>query len=424
MSNFRTWFALAAIVLSAATVAAQEKRSYEAKSLAPGIFELVIHDESGLASKVVASVGEDGLLIVDSGTRGDADALVEVLGKLAKGAPRYIVNTHSHAEHLGGQAAFGKGPVIIGHENLRERYVNGLYVFNELPRESLPQVTFRDSMSLRFNGEEVKLIAFPGAHDDSDIIVWFTRSKVVCTEALCNCHHFPSVDGDTGDVTAYPEVVERIIKTLPDDVVLVPGHADDCNMSEFRSFHEMLVQTREIVRAGLARGKTLEQLRQEDVLAGFASYESYMTRSDWLQLLVAGLKTKKAERGSRAWPYGLLYRAQKDKGAEATIALYRDLKANRSGEYFITEDTLLFTGRRVVRLGQYADGIRLLEYYMRENPHGANMPLCYLGLASAHEKLGEREAALKYYRLALESDPADPSILSKVKSLESSPTTR
>jgi hypothetical protein len=105
---------------------------------------------------------------------------------------------------------------------------------------------------------------------------------------------------------------------LPDDVVLVPGHADDCNMEELRRFHEMLVKTKEIVREGLAKGKTPEQLRKEDVLASFASYESYMTRSRWLDTLVAGLTVKRPERGGRAMPYGLLYKAYKEKGAEGT----------------------------------------------------------------------------------------------------------
>jgi cyclase len=424
MSAVRIWLALGGIALSVSTVGAETKPSYEARAIAPTIFELVTHENSGLISKVVASVGEDGLLIVDSGTKARADALLEALGKLHKGPPRYVIDTHSHAEHLGGQEAFGKGPVIIGHANLRDRYTNGLYVFNGKPVDALPQVTFTDRMSLHFNGEEIALIAMPGAHDDSDIIVWFTKSKVVCTEALCNCHHFPSVDAETGDVTRYPEVTSKLIGMLPDDVVLVPGHADDCNMEELRRFHEMLVRTKEIVREELAKGKTPEQLRKEDVLASFASYESYMTRSRWLDTLVAGLTVKRPERGGRAMPYGLLYKAYKEKGAEGTIALYEELKANKTDAYFITEDTLLWAGRRVIMLGQYADGIRMLEQYMKEYPGGANMVYCHLGLASAHEKLGQKEQALVNYKLALARLPDEASILAKVKELSGPPEAR
>lgn len=418
MSKARCWLVLTVAVLVASGAGAQEKPAYQAKTIAPGIVELVIHDDSGLAVKVIASVGDDGVLLVDSGYTQHGEALAEAVKALGKGAPRFIVNTHSHVEHLGGQAVFGKGPVILGHTNLRARLVDGLYVFNELPPESLPQVTFTDSMSLHFNGEEIRLLAFPGAHDDSDVIVWFERSKVVCTEALCNCGHFPSVDGETGDVTRYPEVVERILRTLPEDVILVPGHADDCTMSEFRRFHEMLVRTREIVRTGIAQGKTVEQLRKEDVLAGYASYESYMTRFDWLETLHDGLTAARVERGDRPWPYGLLYRAWKDKGVAAALALYEELKARRPASHYLTEDTLLFTGRRIVRLGKYQDGITVLDAYVKENPKGRRMPLCHLGLASAHDRLGNRAEALKFYTLALEGFPGEPSILDRIRELE------
>lgn len=421
MQSCRSWPVIAALALSATGALAQGKVHFESRPIAPGIFELVTQDDAGLLVKVIASVGDDGLLIVDSGSREHGDALLEALSRFNKGMPRYVVNTHSHAEHLGGQVALGKGPVIIGHKNLRDRYINGLYVFNEHPLDALPQVTFTDSLSLDFNGEEIRLIAFPGAHDNSDIIVHFTRSRVVCTGALCNCTHFPSVDGETGDVTRYPETAERILRLLPDDVLLVPGHAEDCDMATFRSFVGMLRTTSDLVRDAVAKGKPLEQLRQDDVLAPYKSYESYMSRGDWLRLLYTGLTTPRPERGERVPPYGLLFRAQQEKGADGVIQVYNELKVNQRDSYFITEDTLLFTGRRVVRRGSWADGIRLLETYMKEYPKGQNMPLCHLGLASAHEQLGHRAEALKYYRLALEGYPDEPSIIEKIKELEAQP---
>ncbi|MCU0290655.1 MAG: MBL fold metallo-hydrolase [Thermoanaerobaculaceae bacterium] len=110
------------MVGAAAGVGAQEKPSYQAKTIAPGIQELVIQDESGLAVKVIASVGEDGVLLVDSGYKAHGEALAEAVKAFGKGAPRYIINTHSHFEHLGGQIAFGKGPVVIGHRTEALKY--------------------------------------------------------------------------------------------------------------------------------------------------------------------------------------------------------------------------------------------------------------------------------------------------------------
>ncbi len=410
---------LAALALSVPGLTAQDKPAYQDKLLAPGIHELTIHDRTGFLLKVIASVGDDGLLIVDSGIQGHSAALVEALNKLGKGMPRIVINTHSHAEHLAGQAAFGRGATIIGHKNLRDRFVNGLYVFNDLPVEALPWVTFGDSMSIHFNGEEIKLIAFPGAHDDSDTVVWFTKSKVVCTEALCNCGHFPSYDGETGDLTRYPETVEKMLRVLPDDVLLVPGHSEDCDMSGARAFLDMLIKTRELVRMELAKGKTLDDMRKEDLLASYKSFESYVGRNDWLQGLVIALGRTKVERGNRAWPYGLLYKAYKEKGAPGLLQVYKELKATKSDIYFFSEDTLLFAARRLIYVrNDAAAGIPLLEEYVKEYPTGQNMPTCHQSFAVAYENLGNKAEALKYYRLALTDDPADAGIAAKIKELE------
>ncbi len=412
---------LALLIPLTAGVFAQDKPGFEDRTLAPGIHELTLRDETGFMVKVVASAGDDGLLIVDSGYTENGPALVEALNKLGKGLPKIIINTHSHGEHLAGQASFGRGPVIISHKNLRDRYVNGLYVFNGLPPEALPQVTFTDAMSIHFNGEEIRLIAFPGAHDDSDIIVWFTKSKIVCTEALINCAHFPSIDGETGDVLRYPEVAAKIIATLPEDVILVPGHSEDCDMSGARAFQDMLTATLEIVKAELAKGKTLGRMRGEDVLAAYKTFESYMNRNDWLQYLVDALSapSPKVPRGDRPWPYGALYRAYTEKGVEGLLRAYNEMRAAKPDTYFFAEDTLLYAGRRLAYTDRrdYPGAMRVLERWLKENPQGRKLSLCHATLGAIHERLGDKAKALESYKLALLASPDDEALQAKVKEL-------
>jgi cyclase len=413
---------LAIMVFPTIGLMAQDKAVYVDKALTPVIHELTIRYSATFEVNLIASVGPDGILLVDSGYESGAPALVEALNTFGKGLPRIVINTHSHIEHLAGQAAFGGKPVIISQANLRDRYVNGLYVFNGLPPEALPQVTFSDSMSLFFNGEEIKLIAFPGAHDDSDIIVWFTKSKVVCTEALIGCGHFPTVDGETGDVLRYPEVAARIIATLPEDVVLVPGHSEACDMAGARAFQAMLAATIDIVRKEMAQGKTLHQMLAEDVLAPYKAFESYVGRNDWLQFLTDALSgpTPTPGRGQRPWPYGLLYRAYTEKGADGLIQAYDRLKAE-PGDYFLVEKTLLLAGRRLSSMRKdYQGAIRVFEHWLKEYPNGRSLGLCYSSLGDAHEKLGDKAKALGFYRLALKSSPDDPSLQAKVKELEGS----
>jgi len=398
---------------------AEDEPSFEDRTLALGIHELTLRDETGFPIKVVASAGDDGLLIVDSGYARNGPALVKALSQLGRGMPRIVINTHSHMEHIAGQAAFGRGPVIIGHKNLRDRYFNGLYVFNGLPPEALPQVTFSGAMSLFFNGEEIRLIAFPGAHDDSDIIVWFTRSKVVCTEAVCGCGHFPSVDGETGNILRYPEIVDKLIRALPDDVLLVPGHSEDCDMNGARAFLAMLTGTLDIVRAEMAKGKSPGRMIAEDVLAPYKSFESYMGRTDWLLLLAAALTAPKVERGERAWPYGMLYRAYIDSGTEGLLLAFDEMRSAKSEEYFLAENTLLFAGRRLSAVRHDFQGaIRVFERWLKEYPKGQSLALCFASLGDAYENLGNKAKALEYYKSAQKASPDDPSFQAKVKQLE------
>jgi glyoxylase-like metal-dependent hydrolase (beta-lactamase superfamily II) len=113
------------LTLLAQNVFPQEKKAYKITKLTEGIYELSM-DEWGFPVKVIVSVGDDGLLIVDSGTKSYGDALVEALNTFNKGMPKIIINTHSHNEHIAGNIAVGKGAVIIGHRNLSHYpYGNG-----------------------------------------------------------------------------------------------------------------------------------------------------------------------------------------------------------------------------------------------------------------------------------------------------------
>ena len=137
---------LVASLLASAGADAQDKKIFNVTRLSETLYQLTAIVEGGYPEKVVASVGPDGLLIVDSGIAGTAAALAEALKGFGKGLPKIIINTHSHIEHLGGNPAVGQGAVIVGHRNLRERYLHGLYYFGDFPPASLPNLTFDDAL--------------------------------------------------------------------------------------------------------------------------------------------------------------------------------------------------------------------------------------------------------------------------------------
>lgn len=407
---------LAASLLLIQNLFSQDKPVYQTTKLADGIYELAA-DGGGYPVKVIASVGDDGLLIVDSGDREEGDALVDELKTFNKGMPKIIINTHSHIEHIGGNIAIGKGPTIIGHKNFRDRYVNGLYVFNQVPDSALPNVTFTDSMSVFFNGEEIRLIAFPGAHDNSDIIVWFTKSKIVCTAALCNGHHFPSVDGELGDILKYPGTVANVISILPEDVRIIPGHGDDCTMKEFREFHDMLVQTSGIIRTELAKGKNLGQLQEEDILADWKSWELYVDRNDWIQYWVKAIQNPKTV-STKKKVYAPIYYAIQQKGADSAIMLYNNLKKMHSDQYEFEERTAMWIGRRLAYTGKNDDAVKFLNLCIKEYPNSEAGAISQYSLGNVYWNSGNKSLAKDPYKKYLERFPKDQTILERMKEIE------
>ena len=388
-------------VIMTMSIHAQENSTYAVTQLTDHIYKLTI-DGGGYAVKVIASIGPDGVLLVDAGQKGHAEALKSTLASMTNEAPKIIVNTHAHMEHIGGNAAFGFSPIIIGHERLRTRMRGGSFLFEEIPDEALPDITFADSMSLYFNGEQIKLMAFPGAHDNCDIMVWFTGSKIVCVGALSNGTHFPSVDGTWGNVYRYPEVVAGVIAALPEDVLIVPGHGEDGNMNEYRKFHDMLVKTTERVRAEAGKGKDAATLAKEDILKQWSSFEgSYVDRAGWIDYLVKGLKPPDERRAI----FEPMYYAWKEKGVDGAVETYRDLKKNHSDEYKFIEIQLLSIPHKLLAAGRYADAVKLLDLWFEEYPEGEYAWLAHHDLGAACMKLGDKDRARQNLKKSLELNP-------------------
>lgn len=387
--------------LMAGYSSAQDQPEFEVTQLADHIYKLSI-DGGGYTVKVIASVGEDGLLIVDAGQAETIEALKKSLLSLKDSIPDIIVSTHSHIEHTAGNQYFEETPIKIGHVNLRTRLRSGSFLYDEFSDASLPNVTFADSISIYFNGEEIKLIAFPGSHDNSDIIVWFTKSKIVCVGALSNGAHFPSVDNTTGDVLKYPEIVRQVIDRLPDDVTIIPGHGEDGNMDDYRKFYKMLLETFEVVRAEFDNGKDLAAVQEEDILKDWESFEcSYVDRNKWVEYIMEGLQGK----DTRPTIFEPMYYALKDKGIDGAIKYYYELKKNHAGEYQFAEAIPFFIGYKLYGNNRYQEAIAFCDLYLKECPEGDYAWMAYHFMGRGYKDLGEKEPAIENFKKSLEINP-------------------
>lgn len=414
MKYFKLLILMTLSILLVTCTFSQEESKFKVTKLTDHLYKLTT-DGGGYVVKIIASVGDDGILLVDTGQKETAEDLKATLKTLGNGIPKFIINTHEHVEHIGGNAVFGKDPIIVGHRNLRIRLRSGSYLFDEFPDETLPDVTFTDSLSLYFNGEEIKLIAFPGSHSDNDVIVWFTESGVVCVGALSNGSHFPSVDGVSGNVLKYPEIVQKVIDVLPDDVTIIPGHGEDGTMKDLRAFHDMLVKTTEIVQVELAKGKDYDALQKENVLKDWESFEGgYVDKNQWIHYLVEGFQNPNPKKSL----YESIYYALKEKGDDAAIEHYYDLKTNYYDEYRFQEKELMYIAYKLFRNEKILESIKFFELCVKEYPRGDNAWICYYYLGKGYNAKGDRELAVKYFKKSLELNPDNTEAAEILKNLE------
>jgi len=254
----------------------------------------------GSGGNIGVSIGVDGILIVDDEFAPLAEKIKAALKNLGEGKLKFILNTHWHVDHTGGNAPLGKEATIIAHDNVRKRLSTEqrLEFFKQTvpasPSEAWPVITFDQSLSVHFNGEEIKVIHFPHGHTDGDSVIFFTTSNVVHMGDDFFAGRFPFVDLDSGgSVQGMAKNVGEIIPKLPAGVKLIPGHGPISTIDDLKAYHRMLLETTEIVRKKIAAKKSLEQVKKEGLPAAWKSWgEGFIKTDQWLELVYRSLSKK------------------------------------------------------------------------------------------------------------------------------------
>jgi len=254
----------------------------------------------GSGGNIGVSIGVDGILIVDDEFAPLAEKIKAALKNLGEGKLKFILNTHWHVDHTGGNAPLGKEATIIAHDNVRKRLSTEqrLEFFKQTvpasPSEAWPVITFDQSLSVHFNGEEIKVIHFPHGHTDGDSVIFFTTSNVVHMGDDFFAGRFPFVDLDSGgSVQGMAKNVGEIIPKLPAGVKLIPGHGPISTIDDLKAYHRMLLATTEIVRKKIAAKKSLERVKKEGLPAEWKSWgEGFIKTDQWLELVYRSLSKK------------------------------------------------------------------------------------------------------------------------------------
>jgi glyoxylase-like metal-dependent hydrolase (beta-lactamase superfamily II) len=288
--------ALVAIVAFAVAAAAPRqdfsKVEIKAAKVAGNVYML-----EGAGGNIGVSVGRDGILIVDDQFAPLADKIKAALGSVGGGKLKFILNTHWHFDHTGGNTVFGPDAPIIAQTNVRKRLEAGGAIggnkIEPTAREGLPVITFDESLSVHFNDEEIRVLHLPHGHTDGDSVIFFTKSNVVHMGDLFFNGKFPFVDLDSGgDVAGYARDVAKVLEAVPPDAKIIPGHGPLGTVDDLRAFQRMLEGTIDVVRKGMAAGKGLDQLKKDGLPAEFASFDGgFIKAGDWIETIHRSLSS-------------------------------------------------------------------------------------------------------------------------------------
>ncbi len=224
-----------------------------------------IHMLTGSGGNIGVSAGPDGLLIVDDQFAPLADKIKAALAALSDSDVSFVLNTHWHPDHTDGNVVFGREAPIIAHVNVRRILETGAHVLGRdvppAPPEALPVVTFGDSLSIYFNGEEIRVIHYPNGHTDGDAVIFFLGSNVVHMGDHFFPGRFPFVDlGNGGSVQGTADNVAAVLGRVSPDTRIIPGHGSLSNRADLAASRKMLIQVRDRVRKLLEDGLDRDQV--------------------------------------------------------------------------------------------------------------------------------------------------------------------
>jgi glyoxylase-like metal-dependent hydrolase (beta-lactamase superfamily II) len=250
----------------------------------------MIEGANGFAGgNVGVSAGEDGVLVIDDELEPLSPKLRTALAALSKKPVRFVVNTHMHGDHTGGNAALGgAGAVIVAHYNVRKRLSSTQFMefmgmkktIPPSPAAALPVITFNDDLTFFFNGDEIHVIHVAPAHTDSDSIIHFKKANVIHTGDVF-VRHYPIVDAPGGGTyEGHIAAADRILALADDATKIIPGHGPVSTKADVVAWRDMLVKLRDRVAALAAQKKTLDEIKASKPTAEFDATHAGMIPGD------------------------------------------------------------------------------------------------------------------------------------------------
>lgn len=232
------------------------KPGIRANQIAENFYKVYVHN---FVNMLVFN-GPDGALLVDTGFE-PVDIIEAELKKIGINKIKFIINTHSHSDHVRGNAFLGQDAVIVSSHRCRDVLLED----DTFPKSGLPNLTFSDSMTIHFNDEEINLYFMPG-HSGDDIVVHFKKANIVCIGDFGFYKPYAVWPGTSANVYDMEKSLVRMTKLFSDKSLIIHGHNNDYTMDDLRWNAEMVKEAISLVRPMLQKGFTLDQIKEQNPL--------------------------------------------------------------------------------------------------------------------------------------------------------------
>ena len=290
-------YALPLLLVSlAAPVAAQQdlsKVEIKAQQLAPGVAVLF-----GAGGNIGVSYGEDGTILIDDQFAPLTAKIQTAVTDLGATPVKFLINTHWHYDHSGGNENLGKaGAIIMAHDNVRVRMAAGATVAGNVippaPKAALPVITYADGLKLHLNGEEVHVIHMPVGHTDGDSIIHWTKSNVIhMGDLFFFGMSYPFVDGNSGgNVRGIVAAADKALAIADDKTQIIPGHGAVATKADLLKYRNMVAEIIGKVEAGIKAGQTLDQIKALRPADGYGvKADGFITADRFVETVYAMVK--------------------------------------------------------------------------------------------------------------------------------------
>ncbi|WP_444891970.1 MBL fold metallo-hydrolase [Microbulbifer sp. TRSA001] len=297
MKNVVGSVALAVSVLVASFASAQDR--FANVEISSELVSGNVYMLKGAGGNIAVLVGEDGTFMVDDQYAPLTAKIQQAVAELAKQPLRFVINTHWHGDHTGGNENLGKsGALIVAHENVRKRVSTEQFIeafkrkVEPSPPEALPVITFTDATTFYWNGDRVKVQHVGPAHTDGDSIVHFAEADVIHMGDIYFNGNYPFIDlSSGGSVDGMIAAMDTALAMAGEDTKIIPGHGPLSNRAELQQQRNILAGLRDKVKAMVDEGKTRQEVISAKPTAEFdAQYgQGFMTPDIWTGIVYDSL---------------------------------------------------------------------------------------------------------------------------------------